>query len=172
MRAGAAQSLGDIAKREEARRQQATSDRVYTNDDLAPVVPVPAPAAPDAPAVASDAAPPATDADVPDATKPGPPTDPAVLLARMRAKRGEAYWRKRATDIRSGLARAEVDLAQTAIHLRDLDAAPRTPAVLRERELTEKTSSRLQTELRARREELAQFEKFAQSQQVPDAWIR
>jgi Arc/MetJ-type ribon-helix-helix transcriptional regulator len=168
----AAQSLADIARKEAERRQQAKNGRLYTNTDLVPVDPAQAPDAPppaEAPTGPGEQALPAPEgADAAAA----PPPDPDGLVAKMREKRGEDYWRNRAQVLRTALAKTEANAAQSEIRLKELDASEQTPAVLREREITAKAAAQFQSEARARRDEIARFEAFAKSQKVPPEWIR
>src|SRR5215217_5869318 len=97
---GSAQSLGDVAKREEARRKQVNNPaKVYTNDDLRGDA-----AAPAAPSRTGDAA-------APKAAQPAspaagsPPTDSEKAVA-ADPKKTEAYWKDRLTKARSDLDRA------------------------------------------------------------------
>jgi hypothetical protein len=95
-----AQSLADVARREDARRkQQGKAVKVYTNDSLAPATPgTLTPAAP-VPAAATAAATPA-----PASTEP---TRPATD-ARPEPEKGEKYWKERI-----GAARAELERSKT-----------------------------------------------------------
>jgi hypothetical protein len=90
-----AQSLADVARKEDARRkQQGKPTKVYTNDSLAPATPG-TPATP-APAAASAAAPAAPGA--------AEPTKPATD-ARPEPEKGDKYWRERIAAARAELER-------------------------------------------------------------------
>jgi hypothetical protein len=90
-----AQSLADVARKEDSRRkQQGKPTKVYTNDSLSPATP--APGAPAVPAPATPAAPAAAE-----------PAKPATD-ARPEPEKGEKYWKDRL-----GAARADVERSKT-----------------------------------------------------------
>jgi hypothetical protein len=171
--AAAAQSLGDVARKEAERRQQVQTGRVYTNTDLAAVDP---PAPP--PQTAPPASPPEAEGTKKNtaATENTPegqnPEAPAASVLKPRETRPEAYWRARAQMLRTELAEAERNLAQTEIRLKELDGSPQTPAILRERAITAKKLAELQSTAQYRRDAISRFEAFAQTQKVPADWIR
>ena len=112
-----AQSLGDVAKREEARRKGVKAPaKVYTNDNLKPVEPPPAASSPAAssPAASSPAAlsPAATDPQADPATGASAPPAPAAAApaagepAPADAANSEKYWRGKLEAARSALSRA------------------------------------------------------------------
>lgn len=168
-----AQSLGDVARREAERRQQVTSGRVYTNEDLAPVDPAQTTATPSAAAVtpAADNAQPA-DGKKAEGTGAAAGAEGGKPAATPRVKRDEPYWRGRAKDLRGRLARVEADAATADARLNEIDAAPPSPVVAREREVVATALVRLQASVRYLRDEVAQFEKFAAFNKVPPDWIR
>ena len=90
--AAAGQSLGDVAKKEEARRKTIkSSGKVYTNDKLKPAP------QPSSPGPASQPAPASTPT-----TEPEPaPSDAA------NARADESAWRKRMADAREALQRSQ-----------------------------------------------------------------
>jgi len=83
-----AQTLGDVAKREESRRKQVkTPSKVYTNEDLRGGAGAPSPA-------------PATESSSPSAPQPaaaaaGAPPKDADKAATEDPKKNEAYWKDR-----------------------------------------------------------------------------
>ncbi len=98
-----AQSLGDVARREEARRKGVKApSKTYTNDSLGPVEPVPAAASP-VPAPQADAASSGSGASAPAAASAGPAGTPAP-----DALRDEKYWRGKLDAARSALSRAQM----------------------------------------------------------------
>ena len=91
-----AQSLGDVARQEEARRKSISEPaKVYTNDH---VKPAPHPASDPVPAAASTAA---TDPKAGEAAKASPAPEASAM-------KDEAYWKKRLSDERDALSRAEL----------------------------------------------------------------
>lgn len=166
-----AQSLSDVARREAERRKQVTSGRVYTNEDLTPVdpaQPTPPPTATGS-AAAEAAQSPGTEAQAA-ATKP-----PAGLegpVTKPRVKRDEQYWRTRAKELRGRLAQAEADAAAADARLQELDVAPQTPALAREREVVARAVARMRSAVGYLRDEVSQFETLAESNSVSPDWIR
>jgi hypothetical protein len=173
--APAAQSLGDVARKEAERRQQAQSGRVYTNTDLLAVDPP-------APPPQSPPPPPASPPEAEDTKKSTAATEntpegqnseaPAAAVLKPRDTRPEAYWRTRAQTLRTELAEGERNVAQTEIRLKELDASPQGPAIVRERGITAKKLAELQATVQYRRDAISRFEAFAQTQKVPADWIR
>jgi hypothetical protein len=100
--AAGAQSLGDVAKREEARRKGVKApSKTYTNDSLGPVEPVSAAASPAA-APQADASS-GSGAPAPAAAAAGQAVTPAP-----DAPRDEKYWRGKLEAARSALSRAQM----------------------------------------------------------------
>jgi len=169
----AAQSLGDVARREAERRKQAASGRVYTNGDLAPVDP-PAPSAAPIPVEAATG----SGGDTPNTPAPTQEAQPAnngggePVIVKGREKRDEQYWRALARDVRGRLAKATADVAARDARLAEIDAGPQTPTTVREREVISATLSRLQRDARSHSEELTRFMTRAQLAKVPEDWIR
>ena len=98
VQAVAAQSLGDVARKEEERRKAVkSSGKVYTNDELQPV---PQPSAP--PAASGDRA--ATAAPSPGS---GTSSSQAAASDKASAKDDEKTWRKRMADARDALERSK-----------------------------------------------------------------
>lgn len=118
-----AQSLGDVARKEEARRKGVKAPaKVYTNDNLKnvdpPAVPAePPPPAPDAAAAATPAAPVAVDASV------TPAAPDATAAAVKQPVRDEKYWRGRLEAARTALSRAQIfqDALQSRINALSTD---------------------------------------------------
>lgn len=169
----AAQSLGEVARKEAERRQQVQSGRVYTNADLLAADPPasPAPSPPPAPQAAGDGGEKSTPAAEKETEGAGPQA-PAGLLLKPRETRPEEYWRMNARALRADLAKAERDVEQAETRLKELEAAPQTPAVARERAMITKALAEFQQTARYRRGAIGRFEAFAESQKVPPDWIR
>jgi septal ring-binding cell division protein DamX len=168
-----AQSLGDLARKEEDRRKTVAPGKVYTNDSLprtaAPpaVAAAPAPSAPDAASSAPG-----------QARKPGP-ADPATQSPVAGIKKDEAYWRGRLQAERDGLERAKVLLAALQSRANALQADfvnrddPAQRSVLfseRQRALAELDRTGLEIEQRTKA--AADLQEEARRAGVPAAWYR
>jgi hypothetical protein len=168
-----AQSLADVARHESERRKQVQSGRVYTNEDLAaadPAQTAPAPVSAGAQPQAETANPAGSQTDAPaPAAAAGSGDKPAP---QPPSHRDEQYWRARAKALRGRLATLEVDAAAAERGLSEIDAGPQTPEAARERDVVAAAVARLQTNVRYLRDEVAQFEKFAELNKVPADWIR
>ena len=175
--AASAQSLADLARQEEERRKTIkTSGKVYTNDTLRPepasTGPVSAPPAPSAPT----AEPPAPSAGAPVVETPMP-TDPAA--APGEAPRTEADWRKRVTDEREALSRAQIfaDALQSRINVlsadfvnRDDPAQRDVVAVERQKALAE--LDRVTLEIEQHQKAITAIQEEARQAGVPAGWVR
>jgi len=172
-----AQSLGDLARREEARRKAVAPGKVYTNDDLRPS-PVSAPAATAAVSSvpAADAAPPAP----PSSSAAGEPAPPGLPAPAADAvKKDEAYWRTRIHGEAQALDRAKVMLDALQSHVnglqtdfvnRDDPAARAAIGAERVRALGELDRTRI--EIQQRTKALAAIREEARRSGAPAAWYR
>jgi hypothetical protein len=187
-----AQSLGDVAKKEEARRKQVqSSGKVYTNKDLGsapPVTVVP----PDAKtgAAASDAkagqdAKGAADAkDSQDANSKNANSKDAKDQKDAAAKgpedaKGQAYWAGRRKAVQEALDRdlTFADALQSRINALNADFVnrddPAQRAVIdRDRQKAVAELERLRTQIVADRKAIADFEEEARRAGVPPGWLR
>lgn len=168
-----AQSLADVARREEERRKQVKSGRVLTNADLGPVDSAP----PQTPRTPSSTAAPAEDTATPAGAsgpdeKAGAPDAESATPGKPREKRDEQYWRNRARDLRERLAKANSDVVGAESRLTEMDATPASPQAARERDVMAAALAKLQAEAQARLAELTRFEAFAQAQKIPPDWTR
>jgi hypothetical protein len=168
-----AQSLGDVARREQERRKEtAPSGRVYTNDALQPVDPV--------------AAEPAAQAGATAASDPAPKTEtPGYVLEEdlgagvasiksttpPRQKRDEQYWRKLFTDVRARVAKANAAVAAQEARLAAIQA-DQSPTAVREREVLAAEIVRLQRGARLQADDLARWLARANDDKVPAEWTR
>jgi len=164
-----AQSLGDVARKEEERRNTVKSPaKVYTNKDLGtPPLPTPAPAEgvkPSAPAAAADAPKDAAKAEG-DKSKDSP--------------KDQAYWAKRKKELQDKLSRDKVlvDAVQSRINALTADFAARADPVQRagierdrQQALTE--LARLQQEIKDTQKALSDLEEEAHKAGVPPGWLR
>lgn len=176
-----AQSLGDVARQEEARRKAtAAAGKVYTNDDLkgAPAAATTSPAQP-----APSASTPATAAPAP-AEGPKPPAKagdgakPGDATAAPD-KGDEAAWRKRRQDIQETLDRAKtfIDALQSRLNGLTTDFAARDDpaqrsviAADRQKALTE--LERMKNEVAQSTKALADLQEEARKSGVPAGWLR
>jgi hypothetical protein len=173
-----AQSLGDVARKEAARRQQVDTGKKYTNDDLradvasAPVQPaVPAPADPTATAVPAD-----------EKGEPGEKTDGTAgtaaegesKIAAPREKRDEKYWRDRSSLIGAKLNEAEQKVKSLQQRLTQLEEAlgQGGPSVTQERAVTFKSLTLAQNAYNSAKDEWTRMENRARAAKVPEEWIK
>ena len=160
-----AQSLADVARREEARRKQVKKpSRVITNKDLRPSeTPPPPPAAP-------QAQPPAPDASTPD--------EPEVSEEEKR-KKDEEMWRQRTADARQALERSQMylDALQSKINALWADFTARDDPAERGKIQTERQKAlaefdRVKAEIAANKKAIDDLEEEARKAGVPAGWLR
>jgi hypothetical protein len=167
-----AQSLGELARREAARRKAVTSTgKVYTNDSLRPE---PAP-------VRGAAAPAPT---VPPAAQPAQPAQtpaPADTSASPAAdaRHDESYWKKRLAAQRDGLARAQtyVEALQSRINALSNDFAARDDPAQRsviaaDRQKALAELDRLKVEIQQHSMAIPAIQEEARRAGVPAGWVR
>ena len=162
--AASAQSLGDIAKQEEARRKTVKAPgKVYTNDSLhaepAPSSPPPSAATPAQPEAAAPAA-----------------ESPA---ATQEPRKDEAYWKKRVADAREALARSQTfaDALQTRINALTTDFTNQADPVRRsqignDRQKALDELDRVKKEIEASTKAIASIQEEARRAGVPAGWVR
>ena len=170
-----AQSLGDIAKKEEARRKDVKkASKVYTNDDLHSDASAPAPAAPapspQAGASGSGQVPPSASGEQPKAETPAPAEDP---------KKTEGYWKDRLTKARDDLQRAQTfaEALQSRINALTTDFANRAdPAqraqVERDRQKSLAELDRVKKEIEANTKAITDIQEEGRKAGVPAGWLR
>jgi hypothetical protein len=165
--AAGAQSLADIARKEEERRKDIKKPaKVYTNKDLGPVGPAPPPA----PAPAATTAAPAEGTGE-DGTKP--PTE-----EEQRAVQEQA-WRSRMGDARSKLERSKMyaEALQTRANSLWADFTARDDPAQRagieaERKKTLAEIDKVKGEIQEQTKALADLEEEARRAGVPPGWLR
>jgi len=186
-----AQSLGDVAKQEEARRKGAGGSKVYTNDTLkgapapasSPAQPSPAASTPSSSPAAPSAgakAPGKSDAKPADGgAKPGDAQAPKADAQPTDAKGDAATWRKRREAIQEALDRAKTfaEALQSRINgltadfsARDDPAQRAAVASDRQKALTE--LDRVKKEIQQHTKELADLQEEARKSGVPPGWLR
>lgn len=161
-----AQSLADVARAEEARRQDvAKAKKVYTNNDLKPDSSRPAP-----PPAAAGAA-------KPDTAKPA--AAPAASGAAPAEARDQAYWSGRIGEARSQLERnrAFATALQNRIDMLWTDFVNRDnpverSAIERDRNTALAELDRLKKEMDEQVKGVAAIEEEARRAGVPAAWLR
>jgi hypothetical protein len=156
-----AQSLGDVARKEEARRKAVkTAGKVYTNDTI-------------------QASTPASEA-VPAAAQPAAPQpDPKAAEQTDEPKKDEAYWRGRIGEARQGLSRAQMfqEALQSRINALSADFVNRDDPAQRAQISNDRQKSL--SELERVKQEIKQYEKSitdiedeARKAGVPPGWLR
>lgn len=167
-----AQSLSDIAKKEEERRKAAkTSTKVYTNDDLKAY---PAPATP-APAAEQ----PAPDGKTADAKPPDQPGPDAAKPAEGGEQKDEAYWKGLLAAERSKLERnqAFLNALQSQVNGLTADFYARDDPAQRSVIWTQRTKAleemeRLKKEIADGNKAIAKIQEDARKAGVPPGWVR
>ena len=188
----AAQSLGELAKQEEARRKAVTKPaRVYTNEDLKSETPAEPTAAADAgkesaPATAVDSGQAKAGAAAPAAPKGGASAAPATPAAPPAADdkdktdaKTEAYWRKRMTDARDAAARAQTlqDALQSRINALSTDFVNRDDPAQRQVIASDRQKAlaeldRVKKELQQAQKSIGDIQEEARRAGVPPGWVR
>lgn len=164
-----AQSLGEVARKEEARRQKLVEPaKVYTNDNLGPEAGSPAPL----PAPGLTATPPSPSGGQ---AKPGE----GAQAEADDPKKDEAYWRGRMSEARSGLERSRTfaEALQSRINVLSTDFVNRDDPA--QRNTIANDRQKALAELERVKQEIAQYEKAIQDIEdearkagVPPGWLR
>lgn len=165
----AAQSLGDLARQEEARRKAVRqSGKVYTNDSLRPDTSTPSPAAAPAPATGDKAATPAVGG-----------TSPKAQPAGDDEKKDEAYWRQRIKGERDGLDRSRTfaDALQSRINALATDFAARDDPFQRNQIAADRNKAlaeldRVKKEIQDHTKAITDIQDEARKAGVPAGWVR
>ena len=165
----AAQSLGDVAKKEEQRRKTVKSaGKVYTNDTLKPD-PTPSVPATNATGTAPAASP--TPAPAP---SPAPADDSADKPAA-----DEKTWRKRIEDARSSLQRSQAfaDALQSQLNGLTTDFVNRDDPAQRQQIANKRDAAlaeleRVKKEVAAQTKAISDIQEEARRAGVPAGWVR
>ncbi len=171
-----AQSLADVARAEEARRQaQTATAKVYTNDNLRPDFTRPTP--PPAPGGAT-AASPATAAE-PGAAEPAAEGASAAAAAGGDPAQGEAYWRGRMASAQADLERTRMfaQAVQNRIDMLWTDFVNRDDPVQRsiieqDRNKALAELEQLQKDMENQQKAIDEIERDARRNNVPRGWLR
>ena len=169
--AASAQTLGDVARQEEARRQTVKAQaKVYTNDTLRPD--------PSSTRPATAGAPGSAPASAPDATKPGATSAPAADAATKDGAKDEAYWKKRMADAREAVERAKIfaEALQTRINSLSNDWAARDDPYQRakisaDRDKAMAELGRVQKEVLDGTKAIAAIQEEARKAGAPAGWV-
>ena len=163
-----AQSLADVARREDVRRKQVKKpSRVLTNKDLRQSEVPPAPPATPPPAEAQ-----------PQKPEGAAPAEPEVSDEEKRQK-DEQMWRQRTTDAHQALERSQMylDALQSKINALWADFTARDDPAQRGKIQTERQKAlaefeRVKTEIEANRKAIDDLEEEGRRAGVPAGWLR
>jgi hypothetical protein len=166
-----AQSLGDVARKEEARRKTARQGKVYTNGDLTGAVPTPAPPLPGGTSAAQVPPTPAGAQGTAPADKPADQGDDP--------RKNEAHWRGRMQAARDALERARMfhDALQSRINALGNDFAARDDPAQRnqiagDRQKAMAEMDRVKKEIADSEKAIRDIEDEARKAGVPPGWVR
>jgi hypothetical protein len=164
-----AQSLGDIARKEEERRKEVkTPAKVYTNKDLGAPIQGGSP----------DTAPPAASGTPSDASSAAaaPPDDKAKDAGPTK---DQAYWSKRKKDLQDALGRGQTqaDAMQSRINALTADFAGRDDPIQRaiierDRQRALSELAHLQQDIKDTQKALTDLDEEARKAGVPPGWLR
>jgi hypothetical protein len=168
-----AQSLGDVAKEEAARRKStAKAGKVYTNDSLKNEPPPAAPAAQDSPAQPA-AAPATADKPAGDAKK----ADEGKKAAEPA--KDETYWKKRIQAERDAVSRGETFAAalQSRINALNTDFVNRDDPAQRTQIANDRTKAvaeldRVKKEIQDHTKTIADIQEEGRKAGAPAGWLR
>ena len=168
-----AQSLADLAKKEEERRKKIPEPaKVYTNKDLSAT---PASSTPPPPAGASSATPSSTPAT--SATTPAPADAPKEEV--KGPVKDQAYWAGRLKTLRENLSRDEIyaESMQTRLNSLQTDFVnrddPAQRAVIeRDRQTVSAELTRLKKSIAETKKAIGDLEEEARRAGVPPGWLR
>ena len=158
-----AQSLGDIARKEEARRKSVPATKVYTNKDLGGQAETPAPAPATPPAATP--APAASEAKDKDKDK-GPAKDQAYWAGRMKGLQGQLERDQNYADA----MQTRINALTTDFVNRD-DPAQRS-VVERDRQKSVAELARLKKSIEDGKKAIADLEEEARRAGAPPGWLR
>jgi hypothetical protein len=179
----AAQSLGDIARREEERRKAIRAPgKLYTNESLQPDTSSSTPPAPTQPASPgpSGSTPatgtPAPGVETPPAQTPG---QPAAGQPGAAAPSGEAEWRKRITAVREAMTRSQMfaEALQSRINALSTDFVNRDDPAQRDQIAADRQKAlaeldRVRREIQDQQKAITAIQEEARKAGVPAGWVR
>ena len=167
----AAQSLGDVAKKEEERRKAIkSSGKVYTNDKLKPA---PQPSAPPAGSTGQ------ASTTSPSTGSVSPEPAPPDAVSDKSDKGDEASWRKRITEARESLQRSQTFAAALQNQLNSLQAdfvnrddPVQRSAIAVNRDKVAAELERVKKEVAAHTKAISDIQEEARRASVPAGWVR
>jgi hypothetical protein len=174
--AARAQSLGEVAKKEEERRKAVkSSGKVYTNDDLRGHAAAPAQALPAQPGIPAPEG-----SKPPDAAAAAKPADASAAPEKKAEEaRDETFWKKRITDARERLRRSEafLEAMQTRVNSLTNDFYARDDPAQREAIWSQRTGAlqemdRLTKEIADHKKAISDIQEEARREGVPPGWLR
>lgn len=175
-----AQTLGDLARKEQERRKTVkATGKVYTNDSLrrepAPAVPATAPQ----PAAATPPGQPSPGAAAPAAAGTPPAGTPPAQAAPPEPPRDQAYWQKRIADARAALSRAQIfaEALQSRINALSTDFVNRDDPAQRDvigadRQKSLAELDRVKQEIQQHQKAITGIQEEARRAGVPAGWVR
>ena len=167
-----AQSLGDVARKEEELRKAVKGGKVYTNDDLHRY-PASMPAVP--PAETGQQVTPGA----PGTQAAAAQTPPGVPAPEKAEEKGEAYWKKLITEARGRLRRNQsfLEAMQTRVNSLTNDFYARDDPAQRAVIWSQRTDAleemdRLKAEIAEQTKAISTIEEDARRAGVPPGWLR
>jgi hypothetical protein len=177
----AAQSLGDVAKKEEQRRKTVkSSGKVYTNDELKrdPTPSVPASASTGTTSTPSASSTPAT-APAPAASDKNAEKNESAGKDGGADKNDEKTWRKRIADARESLLRSQAfaDALQSQLNALSTDFVNRDDPIQRQQIANKRDGvvaelDRVKKEVAAQTKAISDIQEEARRAGVPVGWVR
>jgi len=174
----AAQSLGDVAKKEEQRRKTVKSGKVYTNDELKrdPTPSVPASASTGTTSTPSASS---TPAPAPASSGNNADRDDSANKDGSADKSDEKTWRKRITNARESLQRSQAfaDALQSQLNALSTDFVNRDDPIQRQQIAKQRDGvlaelDRVKKEVAAQTKAISDIQEEARRANVPAGWVR
>ena len=174
----AAQSLGDVAKKEEQRRKTVKSGKVYTNDELKrdPTPSVPASASTGTTSTPSASS---TPAPAPASSGNNAGKDDSANKDGSADKSDEKTWRKRITNARESLQRSQAfaDALQSQLNALSTDFVNRDDPIQRQQIAKQRDGvvaelDRVKKEVAAQTKAISDIQEEARRANVPAGWVR
>jgi len=174
----AAQSLGDVAKKEEQRRKTVKSGKVYTNDELKRD---PTPSVPASASTGTTSTPGAssTPAPAPASSGNNAGKDDSANKDGSADKSDEKTWRKRITNARESLQRSQAfaDALQSQLNALSTDFVNRDDPVQRQQIAKQRDGvvaelDRVKKEVAAQTKAISDIQEEARRANVPAGWVR
>ena len=174
----AAQSLGDVAKKEEQRRKTVKSGKVYTNDELKRD---PTPSVPASASTGTTSTPGAssTPAPAPASSGNNAGKDDSANKDGSADKSDEKTWRKRITNARESLQRSQAfaDALQSQLNALSTDFVNRDDPIQRQQIANKRDGvvselDRVKKEVAAQTKAISDIQEEARRANVPAGWVR